>query len=115
MISVIHPTIRQHGLCDTGKSRKHAPPFRLFPGVKLSVFALRPRAAESGTEVVYDLPEEYEEEEPRVQSFSPATIKQYKDELEKDMEEMSSGSDPYDPTGKTPEELDAMIAKYHRT
>ncbi len=26
---------------------------------------------------------------------------------------MSSGSDEYYPTGKTPEELDAMIAKYH--
>ncbi len=30
------------------------------------------------------------------------------------MEEMSSGSDPYDPIGKTPEDLDAMIARYHR-
>ncbi len=68
----------------------------------------------SGTEVVYALPEEYEEEEPRVQSLSPETMKQYKDEMEKDMEEISSGSDPYDQTGKTPEELDAMIAKYHR-
>jgi len=68
----------------------------------------------SGTEVVYDSPEEYEEEESLAQSLSPATMKRYKDEMEKDMEEMSSGSDPYDPIGKTPEELDAMIARYHR-
>jgi hypothetical protein len=41
-------------------------------------------------------------------------MKRYQAELEKDMEEMSSSSDEYDPTGKTPEELDAMIAKYSR-
>jgi hypothetical protein len=41
-------------------------------------------------------------------------MKRYKDETEKDMEDVSSGSDPYDPTGKTPEELDAIIAKYHK-
>ena len=63
----------------------------------------------SGTEVVYDSPEEYEEEESRAESLSPATMKRYKDEMEKDMEEMSSGSDPYDPIGKTPEELDAIL------
>ena len=63
---------------------------------------------------MYDSPEEYEEEESRAQSLSPATMKRYKDEMEKDMEEMSSGSDPYDPIGKTPEESDAMIARYHR-
>ena len=68
----------------------------------------------SGTEVVCDSPEEYEEEESRAQSLSPATMKRYKDEMEKDMEEMSSGSDQYDPICKTPEELDAMIARYHR-
>ena len=62
---------------------------------------------------MYDSPEEYEEEESRAQSLSPATMKRYKDEMEKDMEEMSSGYDPYDPIGKTPEELDAMIARYH--
>ncbi len=112
MISVshTHDDGRQHGSCDTGKSWKHASPFSLFPGVK-TVGLCSPS---SGTEVVYDSPEEYEEEEPRAQSLSPATMEQYKDELEKDMEDMSSGSDPYDPTGKTPQELDAMIAKYHR-
>ncbi len=68
----------------------------------------------SGTEVVYHSLEEYEEEEPLAPLLSPATIKRHTAELEKDMEEMSSGSDEYDPTGKTPEELDAMIAKYHR-
>ncbi len=67
-----------------------------------------------GTEVVYDSPEEYEEQESRAQSLSPATMKQYKDEMEKDMEEMSSGSDQYNLIGKTPEKLDAMIARYHR-
>ena len=58
----------------------------------------------------------HEEEESRAQSLSPATMKRHKDEMEKDMEEMSSGSDQYDPIGKTqtPEELDAMIARYHR-
>ncbi len=30
------------------------------------------------------------------------------------MDEISTGSDEYDPTGKTPEQLDAMIAKYKR-
>jgi hypothetical protein len=41
-------------------------------------------------------------------------MKLYKAELEKDMEEMSSGINEYDQTGKTPEELDAIIAQYHR-
>jgi hypothetical protein len=41
-------------------------------------------------------------------------MKRYKAKLEKDMEEMSSGSDEFDPTGQTSEELDAMTAKYHR-
>ena len=27
---------------------------------------------------------------------------------------MTSESDEYDPTGKTPEQMDAMIAKYHK-
>jgi hypothetical protein len=68
----------------------------------------------SGTEVVYDQPEEYEEEEPRAPSLSPPTMKRCKAELEKDIEEMSSGRDESDPTGKSVEESDAMIAKYHR-
>ncbi len=63
---------------------------------------------------MYDSPEEYEEEGPQVPSLSPATIKRCTAELEKDVEEMSSGSDEYDPSGKSPEALDAMIAKYHR-
>jgi hypothetical protein len=63
------------------------------------------------TEVVYDSPEEYEEEEPRAPSLSPATMKRHAAELEKDMEEMSSGSDEYDQTGKAPEDLVAIIAK----
>jgi hypothetical protein len=68
----------------------------------------------SGTEVVHDSPEEYEVEEPRAQSLSPASMKRYQGELEKDIKEMSSCSEEYDPTGKTPEELDVMIARYHR-
>ncbi len=63
----------------------------------------------SGTEVVYDSPEEYEENEPRAPSLSPATIKRRKALLEMDMDKMSSWSDQYDPTGKTPEQLDALI------
>ncbi len=62
-----------------------------------------------------DSPEEHEEEEPRAQSLSPATMKLYKTEVEKDMEEMSSRSDEYNQARKTPEELDAIVAKYHRT
>ncbi len=33
---------------------------------------------------------------------------------EKDIDEVFLESDEYDPSGKTPEQLDAMIAKYHR-
>ena len=47
----------------------------------------------SGTEVVYDSPEEYEEEESLAQSLSPATMKRYKDEMEKDMEEVEGKSE----------------------
>ncbi len=65
-----------------------------------------------GIEVVYNLPEEYEKEEPRAPSISPATMKRHA--AEKDREEMSSWSDEYDPTGKTPEDVDVMIAKYNR-
>ncbi len=63
---------------------------------------------------MYNSPEEYEEEEPRAPSLSSATKKQHAAELEKDMEEISSGSGEYDPTGKTPKQLDAIIVKYHR-
>jgi hypothetical protein len=51
---------------------------------------------------------------PSAQSPSPATKKRLHEELEKELDEISTGSDEYDPTGKTPEQLDAMIAKYKR-
>jgi hypothetical protein len=64
-------------------------------------------------EVLYDSLEEYEEEAPRALTLSPATMKLHAAESEKYMEEMSSWSDEYDLTGKTPQQLDALIAKYH--
>ena len=63
---------------------------------------------------MYGSPEEYDEKDPPAQSPSPATKKRRHEELEKDLDEISTGSDEYDPTGKTPEQLDAMIAKYKR-
>jgi hypothetical protein len=65
----------------------------------------------SDTEVVYGLPEEYDEEDPPAQSPSPATKKRSA-EFEKDLDEISTGSDEYDPTGKTLDQLDAIIAQY---
>ena len=44
----------------------------------------------------------------------PQTKKLRGAEFEKDLAEITSESDEYDPTGKTQEQLDAMIAKYHR-
>ncbi len=41
-------------------------------------------------------------------------MKRHAAELEMDMQEISNGSDEYDPTGKKPEQLIAMIAKHHR-
>ena len=43
----------------------------------------------------------------------PETKKRRDAEFEKDLAEITSESDKYDPTGKTPEQLDAIIAKYH--
>ncbi len=47
-------------------------------------------------------------------SLLPATKKRQHAELEKDMDEIFTGIDEYDPTGKTPEQLHEMIAKYKR-
>ena len=45
---------------------------------------------------------------------SPATKKRRHDELEKDINELTSDSDIMSgPEGKTPSELDAIIADYH--
>ena len=49
-----------------------------------------------------------------MQSPSPETKKRRDAEFEKDLTEITSESDEYDPTGKTPEQMDAMIAKDHR-
>jgi hypothetical protein len=66
------------------------------------------------TEIVYGSPEEYEEDDPPAQSLSPATKKRHLVEFQKDLDEISTGSDEYDPTGKTSKQFDAMIAKYKR-
>ena len=63
---------------------------------------------------MYGSPDDYDEEDPPAQSPSPATKKQRHEKFQKDLDEISTGSDEYDPTGKTPEQLDAMIAKYKR-
>ncbi len=65
------------------------------------------------TEVVYCSPVEYDEEDPQAQSPSPETKKR-RAKFGKDLDEISTGSDEYDPTGKTPVQLDAMISKYKR-
>jgi hypothetical protein len=72
----------------------------------------------SGTEVIYDSPEEYEEEEdepiytPESKKRRDAEDKRLAEEFKREVDAMTSESDEYDPTGKTPEQLDAMIAKY---
>ena len=73
----------------------------------------------SGTEVIYDSPEEHDEDDEPI--YSPETKKrrdaQYKLDMEefmRDVDAATSESDEFDPTGKTPEEMDAMIAKYHK-
>ena len=74
----------------------------------------------SGTEVIYESPEEYEEEDAPELIYSPETKKRRDaedkrrdEELKREIDEMTSESDEFDPTGKTPEQLDAVIAKYH--
>ena len=66
----------------------------------------------SCTEVIYDSPEEYEDEDVPAPSPSPETKKRWDAEFEKDLAEITLDSDEYDPTGKTPEQMDAIIAKY---
>jgi hypothetical protein len=63
---------------------------------------------------VYGSQDDFDEEYPPAESPSPATKKRRHEEFEKDLDEISTGSDEYDPTGKTPEQLDVMIAKYKR-
>ncbi len=58
----------------------------------------------SDTEVVYCLQEEYEKEDKPAQSPSPATKKLQLAEFQKELDEISTGSDEYDPTGKTLEQ-----------
>ncbi len=45
---------------------------------------------------------------------SPATKKRQHAEFEKYMNEISTGSDEYNATGKTPDQLNEMIPKYKR-
>ena len=72
----------------------------------------------SGTEVIYESPEVFEEEDEPVYSQESkkrrdAEDKRLDKELKRDLDEITSESDEFDPTGKTPEQMDAMIAKYH--
>ena len=73
----------------------------------------------SGTEVIYDSPEEYEEEaepiySPETKKRRDAEEKRLEEEFKREVDAMTSESDEYDPTGKTPAQLDAMIAKYKK-
>ncbi len=53
-------------------------------------------------------------ESPASPSLSPATKKRHHDELENDIDEITTDSDIMSgPEGKTPSELDATIAYYH--
>jgi hypothetical protein len=59
--------------------------------------------------------EDWYYESPALQSLSPATKKRMHGELEKEIDEITTGSEVmYGPEGKTPSELDAIIAEYHR-
>ena len=73
----------------------------------------------SGTEVIYESPEEYEEEDAQELVYSPETMKRRDaedkrrdEELKREIDEMTLESDEFDPTGKTPEQMDALIDKY---
>ena len=74
----------------------------------------------SGTEVIYGSPEEELKEEwydksPEPEPLSPATEQRLHDEFERDIDECTTDSDFMSgPEGKTPSELDAIIADYHR-
>jgi hypothetical protein len=67
----------------------------------------------SGSEVIYGSPGWYDES-PASPSLSPATKKRRHDELEKDIDELTTDSDIMSgPEGNTPSEPDAIIADYH--
>ncbi len=57
----------------------------------------------SGTELVYDSPKEDQDEDPPLPSLAPATKKRQHAESEKDLDEISTGSDEYNPTDKMQE------------
>ena len=68
----------------------------------------------SGTEVIYCSPDEWYDEPPESQPLSPATEQRLHDEFEKDIDECTTDSDFMSgQEGKTPSELDAIIADYH--
>ena len=50
---------------------------------------------------------------PETKKRRDAEDKRLDEELKRDLDEITSESDEFDPTGKTPEQMDAMIAKYH--
>jgi len=69
------------------------------------------RSPSSGSEVIYGSPEVWYNESSASPSLSPATKKRHHDEMEN---EVTTDSDQMSgPEGKTPSELDAIIADYH--
>ena len=65
----------------------------------------------SGSEVIYGSPEEWYDESSASPSLSPATKRRHHDEMENEVatdSDLMSGQE-----GKTPSELDAIIADYH--
>ena len=73
------------------------------------------RSPSSGSEVIYGSPEECYDESPESQTLSPATEQRLHDEFENDIDECTTDSDFISgPEGKTPSELDEIIADYHR-
>jgi len=70
------------------------------------------RLPSSSSEFIYSSPEWYDESLAS-QSLSPATKKRHHDELEKDTDELTTDSDIMSgQEGKSPSELDAIIAYY---
>ncbi len=58
---------------------------------------------------MYGSPDEFEKDEPPVPLPSPETNKRQHAELEAEIDEISTGSDEYDATGKTPEQVDETL------
>ena len=89
------------------------------PSPPSSTYGVGLASPSSGTEIIYESPEVYEEEDEPIFSQETkkrrdAEDKRLDEQLKKDLNEITSESDEYDPTGKTPTQMDALIAKYHR-